>query len=227
MKKKIALLLTVALATMSLLAGCGNKTGNPAGEGSDAGSVANKPSGETVTVSEMLEHMMEENGGTVYMFENQTSGGHTIEQYKDDTVSKFMLTTLYAYNGDTLVKYKTNVDFWNAYRDSYDEILASAIAESATEETDIALMLQFPESDGDKGAEGLYEPRKDTNGSVNGLYKARFGKDFCHMEDNIGESYMVFKHADGDNTYTIIKDTEWSKDKTVVPDTDLPIPEVE
>lgn len=219
MKKKIALLLTVAMVTMTMLAGCGSTSENPAGEGSDAGSTANKVSGETVTVSEMLEHVLADNGGTMYIIAKGTAEQYTLEALENNEDVSFAITYVTAYDGSKLETHKSENSFyfWNDdnKKHTYDSFVSSIYERVDNEASNVSLSLSTY-GDNDLPEEVL------KGESINSDADVYFYETMYHVTDGKGNSFMVFYNNNGGyNKYTLIKDTDWSKDKTVVLDTDL------
>ncbi len=233
MKKKIELLLVVATMAMSILAGCGktssNLTGSTAGEGS--GTAKDTGNGGTITVSEMLDNVLEENGGHVYIYEDEVSG-----RTFDDIISNPDYGTananIYRYDG-------TNIGFLSCEYD-YDasgiknmgkEVgsTGDAYFASVTRETNTLKETADKKSTVyDKYQEYVkYDDEKLQPASVTvndeGLCALSddivFHDDFYHIE-NGGISYMVFHEIKGtsgkSNGYIFIEDTDYTKDKTVV-----------
>lgn len=185
MKKKILSMLLVATMVMGIFTGCGARG-----------------SANEITVSEMFNHILEEEG----------------------------VVTIYEGTKRSITENRDNVSLYQFYDDGY-------VMKHNNERT----LSSYFSDEGEQKSEGKFEGftiTKDENGqtiaemintSENGVVP--FGK-FERMEIE-GESYMVFttyfyERIGGENGYyklesarcSIIKDTEYTKDKTIVLDTE-------
>lgn len=190
MKRKLITLLTLAL-TITLLSGCG----------SEAGSGVSK--GDTMTVSEMFDALVEDNGGEAMIFATKANKLNT-----ESNVS------VYTYAGGTTI---------NVYREN---VLLGEIMSGAVETTDlygeveIELLLNLVTDEDnnaltDEAGNVLYEEILSTNTKFDGTNISRIDID--------GTAFIVIATSrpsdnQNPNDYLLFPETESMVGKTIVMD---------
>lgn len=195
MKKRIAILLTLTLSATMLLGGCGS-----AGSKSD-----------TMTVSEMLETVLKDNGGEVYIYEADT------QYYQSIALGKDMPVGVYVYDGEG-INWCQEEGRTESGRGSYKlgDIANDKINFEKGGEKDLVLGLDL-ETD-DTGNDVYIEAIPTEGEDV--YYLGGFSR--IEIYD---KTYMCFatcftnlSYYDEPKTelYYLIEDTESTKDKTIV-----------
>jgi len=214
MKKKLLVLLMATTMMASLLAGCGSKDATP------------------ITVSEMLDKVLEENGGSIYIYTSSISGHSFDELISTTEYTVALKPTVYKYDGTNICTLSASLK--GGSRQDKGHFESATVKGNTLDEGSDELVKNF-----DKNIDSMHDDDKpqassltiDSDGveilpseAANGSDRIAFYDDFYHIE-NRGISYMVFHAPAGNpptsNVYIFIKDTDYTIDKTVVPDTDL------
>lgn len=198
MKRRIATLLTLTISITMLLSGCGST----------------ESKSDTMTVSEMLETVLKDNGGEVYIYKGDTQ--------HDNVLGKDMDVDVYVYDGEEITGcederyYAGELQLWEC---NYD--LGDIVNDKINFEKDenkklvLGLNLETDETGNDVHIEAIKTESESD--------KYFFGT-FSRIEV-YDATFMCFATRvvpqDGTNPYTlytVIKDTESTKDKTIVCD---------
>ena len=199
MKRRIATLLTLTISTTMLLSGCG--------------SIESKQ--DTMTVSEMLETVLKDNGGEVYIYEGDTDHGAVL--------GKDMDVDVYAYDGEEITMcederfFAGEIPFSDCYYDlgdiANDKINFEKNEKKGFKSKVLGLNLETDDTGNDVYIEAIktdHESDEYFFGTFRRIevYDATFMCFETRVEPQNGTSpYTV---------YTVIKDTESTKDKTIV-----------
>jgi len=207
MKKLLVLLTAMALIT-GLLTGCGGKEQTTT-SGHDSSKL------KEITISEMFASQMKENDGNVYMFTQIMCGDYSIDS--QIAAGELRPRCFFAYDGSVLTEMNDD-----KLPDSFNETLSNVSSLDVVES--ISAQLYRGTFDDTIEYEALLFIKED--GTMRGYTSSRrlYSNESTSYHVTIeGDSYMVLdnhdRNYDGDNTYIIIKDTDYTKDKVVIFDT--------
>ena len=195
MKKRILSMILMLTMVMGIFTGCGTGAGGSANE---------------ITVSEMLNSIIEEKGEVVMY-----RGGVSADGYAGfDTISDKSDGSVVVYNGETLIQKR--------HKHSSPTLLGLLKGEEEADyvtQKELAVDLDLSLDENDNVVGEVLHGREKMKTSTYAVF------DNCtHVEIN-GKSYMMFelyiKYFRSDNEVdtvhlTFIEDTEYTKDKTVV-----------
>lgn len=195
MKKRLTVIVVAVLCTLFVLSACGNKTTNTNNPDSKGTSDENNTqTSNTMTVSEMLNTVLKDNGGKMYIYYRRPRNGNS-------PLSKDLDVDAYLYDGKSIIPHKGK----------------ATLGEIAKGEAD------FGEKEDKKNAV-LDVETDSTGNNTNlevmlGSIKAYFGS-FSRIQI-YDKTYMCFTtmgftYGDDPRYYTIIEDTISTKDKTIV-----------
>ncbi|SHL38446.1 hypothetical protein SAMN02745136_04772 [Anaerocolumna jejuensis DSM 15929] len=212
MKKKLMVLLMATTMAIGILGGCGKD--------SKTTSTTGNSNLKQITVSEMLADQMKENDGKVYMFTDTISSSFTVEGLLAEGSLKPHL--FWIYDGSIL---KSMVS--SALPDTFAETLSNIATLRESESYNVGLYVLTRDSLDGK----FYEENLQITDKENGMTRTGQAlKFYCengysyHITID-GESYLVLEQREktytGNRNYMIIKDTDYSKDKSIMFDTEV------
>lgn len=199
MKKKFLTLALVTTMLVSTLTGCG-------GSGKS----------DTMTVSEMFEAVLDDNGGEVYIYHVDTRLHNG--KYKGMNVGKEMPVSAYAFDGEKIVQCKVS-DYINLGQVAKKEV--SLVDRYDNSYPVVGFDLETDETGNDVYIEALVAYKSESSTSD---YKAFYLGGFSRVEV-YDTTFMCFAINYTDHGYStpstskqyyLIEDTESTKDKTIV-----------